>query len=510
MSSISISDQENVVFMRNSDQGGNTVITDTTASRALTGHVAVACLFWLLCLTLTAAGHRLYKATVAVDHAISSEAYQSDGAPLVWVGYGSINGAAKRLPPDMLPVDVSKLTTLPASAFIVFAVVGFTLMGALLAWYGRWIVDTGIQSLVGVFAGHLLWLGAIEFGLALAARQLGLAGSLKVVEGRVVGIHGGGTLIQLSVVFLVPVLIGLTIHESNRCAVFQWFRRRLPIARTAAASGRVENYAARTAIQYFMTVWFCYVSVLWLADPRLGSVGQIALLMTLITIAAATPYMIWRTARQPSYSSALRYSVSGAVVAWTGIEIAAAMRFFHEPWLSDSLSSGAILLGLTILLTVLAARSLWRSRAVRLGSTLGLIAVALGIAGCSQADDPTKFSATEVENRLREYDARIQKPQSTSHDGLLHALGSADPEMRAQAALAFGKSRQVDSVVKEQLHAMAANDDSRLSQFAALAALHKLDLASRDLQNILSEFSKDPAWRSVVEYVRNRREPSNR
>ncbi len=487
------------------------VVADTTKPRVSAGHVVVACLFWLLCVTLTAAGHRLYKATVAADRAISADVYQSAGAPLVWVGYGSIKDAARRLPPDAPRVDVAKLTTLSSSAFLVFAAVGFTFAGGFLAWYGRWVVNTGIQSLLGVFAGHCLWLGAIEFGLVAAARRLGLAGSVEVVQGRVVGTHGGGILIQLSVVFLVPVLIGLTMNESNRCAVFQWFRRRLPIARTAAASGRVENYAARTAIQYFMTVWFCYVCVLWLADPRLGAAGQIGLLLTLVTIAVATPYMIWRTARQASYSSALRYSVSGAVVAWTGIEIAAAMQFFREPWLSNSLSSGATLFGLSILLTVLVTRTLLRIRPVLVGppgpplsSMLGLVVVALGIAGCNGTDNPAELSAAEVENRLRDYDARIQKPQSTLHDALLHALESADPEMRAQAALAFGKSRQLSTVAEERLRAIASNDDSRLPQFAALATLHRLNVTSPDLQNRLSDFSNDPAWRSVVDYIENR------
>jgi hypothetical protein len=52
------------------------------------------------------------------------------------------------------------------------------------------------------------------------------------------------------------------LHESNRCVFFDWFRLRLPLTRRSSATGLVDNYAARTTIQFFMTVWVCYVGVL--------------------------------------------------------------------------------------------------------------------------------------------------------------------------------------------------------------------------------------------------------
>lgn len=497
MSILDSEQQAGAVLRSDSDA----VATPSQTAPRMPSRIVTACLFWVLCLTLTAAGHRLYKETVAVDRQVSAEQYRADGAPLVWVGYGTVEAAAQRVSQDS---GTTNLVVLPNSLFWLGASVGFTALAGLLAWSGRWVANGGVQSLLGLFAGHFLWLGAIEFGLDAAGRQLGLAGSVDVVEGRVVGTHGAGTLIQLSAVFLAPMLIGLTFHESNRCAVFQWFRRRLPITRTAAASGRVENYTARTTMQYFMTVWFCYVSVLWLADPRLGRFGEMGLLLTLLTILVATPYMVWRTACQPSTAQALRYSVSGAVVAWTAIEIAAAMRFFHEPWLSNSVLSGAILLGLSILLTILAARMLFPTRSPlvssRLAATAGL-ALVIGTAGCAPSDQSAPSTAAEVEKRLRDYDAQIQSFQPEVSDGLMHALSSNDPAMRAQAALAFGKSPQVSSVVKERLQSMAKNDNARLSQFAALAALQRLDLLSPELQSVLRELGDNSEWRPVAEYV---------
>lgn len=460
----------------------------------------------MLCLTLTAAGHRLYKAILSVDREVSKVAYQVDGAPIVWVGHGTLEDAHSRLTEGETGATEPDLHTLPNSRFWVVAVSGLTLLAGLMAWSGRWVADNGIQSLIGLFAGHFLWLGAVEFGLDAVGRRLGLARALEVVQGRIVGTHGGGILIQMSAVFLLPVLIGWTMHESNRCAMFLWFRRRLPLTRSVAASGRVENYAARTTIQYFMTVWFCYVGVLWMADPMLGNVGQVALLTTMLAIFAATPYMIWRTANQSANAQALRYSVSGAIVTWTGIEIAAAMRFFNEPWLSTSTLSGLILLGLTIGLTLLTLLMLRPRRPFLFRSPtsmLLLVTTLFGIGGCSTTNEDVPLTAQDIARQLRDYDERIEAPDGEAKDGLLRALASNSPEMVAQAAIAIGKSRNVDTVVRRRLEAIAMSDESRLSQFAALQALSRLGLLTPETQAVIEQLGADEAWRSIVARLEN-------
>lgn len=313
-----------------------------------------AILFWMMCLILSAAGHWVYVALRTVDRNISSEIYRGSGHEIVWVGHGSFEELVDRVRSNAtVSLSTGKPTVLPFSPFWFGVGIGFTLIATVSVWLCRWVSDTGIQSLVGLLAGHALWIGTVEIGLDLASRRLGLAGGIDVVSGRAAGVHGSGVLIQLSCIFLLPVLIGLTFHESNRCVVFQWFRRHLPISKGGSPSGRIDNYAPRTMIQFFMTVWVCYVGVLWMADSSLGSLSHVALLLTLAAIAIATPYMIWKTISQTTPARMLRYSVSGAVITWTGIEIASATGMMNEPWLSQSVSGGLIFVGGGILLTAM-------------------------------------------------------------------------------------------------------------------------------------------------------------
>ena len=317
---------------------------------------SVVILFWALCLLLSAAGHWVYVAFRAADRSVSSELYRQPGREIVWVGHGTLDQSVERAKSKSESVlSPNKPTALVVSPFWFAIGITFTLLAIVSVWSCQWVGDRGLQSLVGLLAGHALWIGTVEIGLDLASRRLGLVGAIDLVSGRLAGVHGTGVLIQYSVIFLLPVFVGLTLHESNRCVVFQWFRRKLPITMNAGASGRVDNYAARTAMQFFMTVWVCYVAVLWVADPLLGFWSHASLLTTLVTIVVATPYMIWKTVCQLTAANMLRYSVSGAVVTWTGIEIASATGMIYEPWLNDAATVGAILVGGCVVLTAMSA-----------------------------------------------------------------------------------------------------------------------------------------------------------
>lgn len=309
---------------------------------------------------LSALGHWVYVSLRSIDRTVSTVTYRSPGSELVWVGHGvledSIQRAQQRWPTKELVtnVEIDTLSVLPVSSFWLTLGCAFTFAAAIMVWSAGWTRSHAIQSLIGLMAGHALWFGAVEIGLDLVSRRLGLAGSLDLVGGRVVGVHGTGILIQCSIVFLAPVLIGLTLHESNRCVVFQWFRRIFPLTVNTGASGKVDNYAARTMTQYFMTVWVCYVAVLWMADPQFEGWRQTMLLLSLGAIVVATPYMVWKTTYQKSRGQMLRYSVSGAVVTWTGIEIASAMGMFAEPWLNESPIVGVCLISTSLALTFIA------------------------------------------------------------------------------------------------------------------------------------------------------------
>ena len=52
------------------------------------------------------------------------------------------------------------------------------------------------QTIVGIFAGNLIWTGGVEYGLTIAARLLGVAKAMTVVDGQLTGIYGEDVLVK--------------------------------------------------------------------------------------------------------------------------------------------------------------------------------------------------------------------------------------------------------------------------------------------------------------------------
>ena len=132
---------------------------------------------------------------------------------------------------------------------------GLFLIGIALLAITRWTRSTAWQSFLWAFAEVLLWTGAVEYGLLYAATVLG------IVE--VNGTAGEYRLMMHTWSFLLLLLLYLVVHESVRCSVFIWMRKKFHLTRSVHITGTVTNYGPRTAFEMASILWFFYVIVLW-------------------------------------------------------------------------------------------------------------------------------------------------------------------------------------------------------------------------------------------------------
>jgi len=225
------------------------------------------------------------------------------------------------------------LRTLPVTRFLVQATLLLTLIGCVLLLVTTRLKSDAAQSIVGVFAGNLLWTGAVEYGLTIGARSLGIAKTIGVVDGQLVGIYGEYVLMKHSWGILVLVMGYLMFLESSRCPVFLVWRRRVPLMRGPIMSGRIDNYGPRTAFQYATTVWGFYLLLLWAYDEDLFGVHGIFTHLVLVATLAGTIYCTWRLHQHNGWGPAVRYGIAAMIIAWTPIEIAGKWGLFKEPWL---------------------------------------------------------------------------------------------------------------------------------------------------------------------------------
>ncbi|MCK4340859.1 MAG: hypothetical protein KAY37_03955 [Phycisphaerae bacterium] len=321
-----------------------------------------------------AAGHLLMVAINAVDHAYSADVYQQAGLDARWFGDRSLTEEIEALPANASRSTVIRqpsaatdagldqtLRMLPISPFLLVALTVLTALGLGLLVVSRRVHNDALQSVIGVFAGLLIWTGAVEYGLMIASRSLGVAKAVKVHADQLIGVYGEYVLLKHSWGLLVVVLIYLLFLESNRCNVFLWLRRKLALMRGAVATGRVDNFAPRTAFQYIMIIWTFYVLLLWAYDPTaFGPDGVFTHIIFFCSFGTAG-FLLLRLYRQKTMGPAIRYAIGVAIVGWIPIEIAAKWGLFREPWLILNPLTAVAFFGGAILGTWLIVREIKRS-----------------------------------------------------------------------------------------------------------------------------------------------------
>lgn len=226
-----------------------------------------------------------------------------------------------------------EIRTLPVTRFLAFATLGLTLLGGLVVWITSRLKGDAAQSIMGIFGGNLLWTGAVEYGLTLAARSLGIGKAVGVVDGQLVAIYGEYVLMKHTWGALVLVMGYLLFLESSRCPLFLWWRNNIPTMRGPVASGKIDNYGPRSAFQYATTVWSFYLLLLWAYDESVFGVYSLTTKAILALSIGGSIYCVKRLYQQNGWGPAVRYAVAAMIVVWTPIEIIGKWGLLRQPWL---------------------------------------------------------------------------------------------------------------------------------------------------------------------------------
>lgn len=202
---------------------------------------------------------------------------------------------------------------------------GLFILGVALLATTRWTRSTAWQSFLGAFAGVLLWTGAVEYGLLYAATVLGI--------GEVNGTAGEYRLMMHTWSFLVLLLLYLVVHESVRCNLFIWLRRKFRLTSKVHITGTVTNYGPRTAFEMASILWFFYVLLLLLYDENLVGVHHPLTYATLVLSLAGGMYLFYKLIRIKDMGLAIRYAIPTVIVIWNVVEITAKWGLYEEPWI---------------------------------------------------------------------------------------------------------------------------------------------------------------------------------
>lgn len=206
------------------------------------------------------------------------------------------------------------------------------LLGAILLLIGMRHEGEVAGTWYGFWGGTLLWTGWIEFAFVWNANLLQVPDLMdKYVPGTIA--TKAEYLVMLSSVGLcLALLMPLMLNRETKCNLFVWLQRHLKLRTGKPSRGYQRNFAYITALETIFVTWFCYLALLLIYEE--GILGDrhpvtkgIFFLNTIWSF-----YLISRLLQMWKVTTAVRYSIPTAIIAYSSYEIAGRWNLYTDIW----------------------------------------------------------------------------------------------------------------------------------------------------------------------------------
>ena len=206
------------------------------------------------------------------------------------------------------------------------------LIGAICLYFGMRKTGEVGATWLGFFAGTCLWTGWVEFTYVWSANVLNvpdlmdqhLAGEIATKAEYLVMMSSAGVLLAT----LVPLLM----NRETKCNMFVWFQRNLRLRTGKPSRGYERNFGYITCMETIYVIWFCYLALLFIYDESiLGDRHPVTYGIFFITTAWSL-YLIRRLVQMWKVTTAVRYAIPTAIIAYSAYEIAGRWNLFTDIW----------------------------------------------------------------------------------------------------------------------------------------------------------------------------------
>ena len=185
---------------------------------------------------------------------------------------------------------------------------------------------------MGFWAGTLLWTGWVEFSFVWSANYLNVPDLMDPRVPGEIATKAEYLVMMSSVGVLMATLAYFMLNRETKCNMFVWIQRNLKLRTGKPSRGYQRNFAAITALETIYVVWFFYVALLFIYDENiLGDHHPVTYgLFFLNTVWAI--YLLQRLVRFWKVTTAVRYGIPTAIIAWNSVELAGRWHLFTEFW----------------------------------------------------------------------------------------------------------------------------------------------------------------------------------
>ncbi len=205
-------------------------------------------------------------------------------------------------------------------------------LGAVLLWYGMKHPSDVVGTWLGFWAGTLLWTGWVEFAFVWNAHYLGVPDLMDPRVAGEIATKAEYLVMMSSVGVLGATLAFFLLNKETKCNMFVWLQRRLNLRTGKPSRGYERNFAAITCLETIYVIWFCYVALLFLYDERIAGDHHPAAYVFFFLNTVWAIYLVQRLVRFWKVTTAIRYGIPTAIIAWNSVELMGRWHLFTEFW----------------------------------------------------------------------------------------------------------------------------------------------------------------------------------
>ncbi|TNF88238.1 MAG: hypothetical protein EP301_05335 [Gammaproteobacteria bacterium] len=224
-------------------------------------------------------------------------------------------------------------------------------LGAVLLYIGMRSENEVAATWLGFWSGTFLWTGWVEFSFVWSGNYLGVPDLMDTNVPGEIATKAEYLVMMSSVGILGATLAYFTLNRETKCNFFLFFQRHLKLRTGKPTRGYKRNFAAITALETIYVIWFFYVALLFLYDENiLGDRHPATYVIFFLNVIWAV-YLFQRLMKFWRVTTAIRYGIPTAIIAWNVVEISGRWHLFTEFWEKPqefALEMGLLLAGIAI------------------------------------------------------------------------------------------------------------------------------------------------------------------
>jgi hypothetical protein len=220
----------------------------------------------------------------------------------------------------------------PGEEYVYESAFAMGLFGAALLFVGMRNENEVTATWLGFWAGTFLWTGWVEFAFVWAGNFLAVPDLMDPNMPGEIATKAEYLVMMSSVGVLGATLVYFIFNPETKCNMFLWMQRNLKMKTGKPTKGHKRNFAAITALETIYVIWFFYLVLLFLYNEDIAGEKSTAAYVFFFFNTIWAVYLFQRLIKFWKVTTAIRYGIPTAIIAWNTIELMGRWNLFVSIW----------------------------------------------------------------------------------------------------------------------------------------------------------------------------------